>query len=134
MSNCTISGNSAYNHGGGSQGGILIDCTLSGNTSEFGGGSSQGTLNNCTLSGNSANGVGGGAIGCTLNNCIVYFNTAPTSPNVHDSTVNYSCTTPLPGGTGNTNSDPQFVNAAAGNFRLLATSPQSLPRTPSQIR
>jgi len=37
--------------------------------------------------------------------------------------LNYSCTTPDPGGTGNITNDPQFVDAVNSNFHLLATSP-----------
>jgi len=66
---------------------------------------------------------GGGAFYGTLNNCIVYFNSAASSPNYSWGAFNYSCTTPYPGGTGNITNDPQFVNAAAGDYRLLSNSP-----------
>ena len=124
LNNCTLTSNSA-SVGGGSYGGTLNNCVMSGNSASWlGGGSYYGILNNCTLSGNSA-GFGGGSYGGTLNNCIVYYNgpAATGGPNFYDSTLNYSCTTPNPSGSGNITSEPQFVNAAAGDYRLLPSSP-----------
>ena len=123
LNNCTLSGNSAYN-GGGSSAATLNNCMLSGNTAfDAGGGSFCSTLNNCTLSGNSASRIGGGTSLDKLNNCIVYFNTAPAEANFSASAFTNSCTTPDPGGTGNTTNDPQFVDAAAENYRLKTNSP-----------
>ena len=79
LSNCVLSGNSAYSLGGGSFGGTLNNCTLSGNSTVggSGGGSSGGTLYNCTLTGNSAFfGSGGGSSGGTLYNCTLTGNLA----------------------------------------------------------
>ena len=116
LNNCTLSGNSATGSGGGSYQGTLNNCTLSGNLASVGGGSYQGTLNHCTLSGNSATGggrggnsFGGGSYSSTLTNCIVYFNSAPTNANYQFGSINYSCTTPLPAGTGNIDGDPQLA-------------------------
>ncbi len=151
VSNCVLSGNSAYN-GGGSCYGTLNNCTLSGNSAPNngnGGGSCYSTLNNCVLSGNSAFGGdgwgggsyygtlnnctlsenygddGGGSFCDTLNNCIVYFNNdaGRGTANYAASAFNYSCTTPVPGMAGNIASDPQFVDAANGDFHLKAVSP-----------
>ena len=116
--NCTLSGNSATERGGGAAGGTLTKCALSGNSAAYGGGAYGGTLNNCTLTANSASGVGGGAAHATLNNCtvtansatpggggvfdstlhncIVYYNTAPHDENYLDSSLSSSCTTPFP--------------------------------------
>ena len=66
-------------------------------------------VSNCTLIGNSAS-FGGGAYGGTLNNCIVYYNNATHSANYDNSTFNYSCTTPYPGGSGNITSEPQLAS------------------------
>jgi hypothetical protein len=121
----------------------LNNCVLSSNWSYYGGATWGGTLNNCTLTTNSVDGAnvtyhdresgalielnptGGGAYSSTLNNCIVYFNTAAQQPNYDfSSTLNYSCTTPLPNdGVGNIANEPAFVNLAAGNYRLRANSP-----------
>lgn len=124
--NCKLINNSGGNYGGGSEGGSLFNCMLTGNSATYAGGADGGTLNNCTLIGNSAYWDGGGAYYSTLNNCIVYSNTAMYFPNYEVSgpgLVNYCCTTPLPAGSGNFTNDPQFVDAAAGNFHLRSTSP-----------
>jgi len=73
VSNCVLTGNSAWGAGGGSCGGTLNDCTLTGNSANRGGGGScGGTLNNCLLSLNWAvESDGGGAYGGTLNNCVL---------------------------------------------------------------
>ncbi|HOC56498.1 MAG TPA: choice-of-anchor Q domain-containing protein, partial [Verrucomicrobiota bacterium] len=124
LNNCTLSGNSAYYYGGGASGGTLNNCTLSGNSAWYDGGGAYGSiLNNCTLSDNSAD-WGGGANSGTLNNCIVYYNSAPNGPNHYDCILNYSCTTPLPAGTGNFTEEPRFVNTNGwSNLRLQANSP-----------
>ena len=120
LNNCTISGNSAP-IGGGANYSMMNNCTLSDNVAGDGGGARGGTLNNCTLSGNNAT-RGGGARASTLNNCIVYGNTAATSNNYYDGTFTYSCSPGLTG-LGNITNDPQFVDAAGGDYRLLPTSP-----------
>src|SRR5262249_50834260 len=76
VSNCVVTGNSAYYFGGGAHGGMLNNCVLSGNlvssvpTGGGGGGGACGcTLNNCTLTGNLisfSQSHGGGAYSCTL--------------------------------------------------------------------
>ena len=122
LNNCLLTGNSAPD-GGGSSGGILNNCLLTGNSADRGGGSEGGILNNCTLTSNSATTGCGGSWNSVLYNCIVYFNTAPTRPNYLDYYTAYSCTTPMPSGTGNITNNPQFVDAAAGNYRLKTNSP-----------
>ena len=89
-----------------------------------GGGAAGATLNNCTLTGNSATNSGGGASGGALNNCIVSLNTALQGANYYGSTLNYSCTTPLPFiGVGNITNAPLFVDEASGNLGLQSNSP-----------
>jgi hypothetical protein len=132
LNNCALTDNSAINFGGGAEGCTLNNCTLTGNSangpdywgygSGYGGGAENCTLNNCTVTGNSApSGVGGGVYDCTNNNCIVYFNLAPNGSNYDSSsTLNYSCTTPMPtGGVGNISADPQLASA----WYLSAQSP-----------
>lgn len=146
---CVLSGNRAGVGGGASQC-QLYHCALSGNLSQIGAGASASELHNCLLAGNSAEAIGGGASQCTLHdctitdnsaglgggiysgmadNCVVYFNHAPEGsnhspvPDSESTVLRYSCTTPLPDGPGNIDSDPRFVNPAASDFRLRPSSP-----------
>lgn len=82
VSNCVLTGNSAYYGGGGASGGTLNHCVVTSNsvsaTYGYGGGVSGSKLNNCVLTGNSANGasgMGGGASSSTLNDCTLTGNT-----------------------------------------------------------
>ncbi|MCL1921346.1 MAG: fibronectin type III domain-containing protein, partial [Kiritimatiellaeota bacterium] len=126
LNNCVLSGNTATS-GGGSNQGTLNSCVLTGNTAtgaNGGGGSNSGTLNNCTVVGNTSNGGGGTANG-TLRNCIVWGNTSTSgvNANYYLGTFLYSCTTPLPSGTGNTEENPLLRMFGAGDYRLTAFSP-----------
>src|SRR5438034_2940370 len=76
VSNCLVTGNSAFGSGGGASGGMLNNCTLRGNSAGTGGGASRGTVTDCVLTGNSARYVGGGAFQGTLNNCTLTANSA----------------------------------------------------------
>jgi parallel beta-helix repeat protein len=114
--NCIIVSNSSSSGGGGAYHSTLNNCTLSGNT---GYGVYYSTLNNCTLAGNYR-----GASFCTLSNCIVYYNDMGLGyPNYQNCTLNYCCTTPKPGGTGNITNAPLFVDQAGGNLRLQTNAP-----------
>ena len=89
-----------------------------------GGGTFSGSVRNCTIRGNDvSSGAGGGTYGSSVDSSIVYLNYAVSDANTHDSSCNYSCTTPDPGGTGNITDDPQFVNDFLGDYRLLPGSP-----------
>ncbi len=98
VSNCVLSGNSAYGYAGGTYSGTLVNCLLVGNNSAYGGGGAynatlsrctlmanssasgggiaSGTLQNCSLIGNSAGSYGGGGSSSTMNNCTLTDNSA----------------------------------------------------------
>jgi parallel beta-helix repeat protein len=149
ITNCTLSGNTAEWDGGAvccdsSSSPTITNCTLSGNTAGYGGAvycnSSSPTITNCTLSGNSA--WFGGAVFCSFSspiiaNSILWSNSATVYGNevyILDSSsrARLSNSDVTPGGYGGTgnitensciHSDPLFVDAAGGNYRLLPTSP-----------
>jgi hypothetical protein len=125
--NCLIVSNrtTAIASGGGVAFSTLFNCALLQNRATLGGGAFNSTLYNCTVAGNVAPGGAGGVYGSIGTNCIVYLNTAngAASSNWNTSVFGYSCTAPLPGGDGNLASNPEFVNPASGNYRLLPTSP-----------
>jgi hypothetical protein len=75
VSNCIMTGNTAYIGGGGASGGTLFNCALVSNSvaDGSGGGASSATLNNCIVSGNSAF-DGGGITFSTANNCLLSSN------------------------------------------------------------
>ena len=92
LNNCALTGNSASQSGGGAYYSTLNNCSLTGNSANDGGGAKSGTLNNCTLTDNSANSGSGGASSGTLNNCIVWGNVGNYFAANHGScTVSYSC-------------------------------------------
>jgi len=124
LTDCIIISNSASSYGGGSYESDLKNCLVKENYAmDSGGGAYYGTLVNCTVVSNEAMEASGVAYG-TLTNCIVYHNIGWWEPNYLGGTFNYCCTTPMPGsGTGNTTNEPQFVDSAAGDYHLQATSP-----------
>ena len=146
---CVFSGNAAFSFGGGSYEGRLVrcrfadnqaeygggaaayadmsNCELTGNQAGFGGGAYGGHLVNCTVSGNGAN-RGGGMQDGTLVNCIVWGNTDSNQECDNWSLswggeISYTCTAPLPDGTGNIEANPRFVDAEQGNYRIMHDSP-----------
>jgi hypothetical protein len=81
VTNCVITGNAAYDGGGGTYYGTLVNCTLTGNTAVAasvgsGGGAYDSLLVNCVVTRNFAEYIGGAAVSCTLINCTVVSNSA----------------------------------------------------------
>lgn len=138
LSNCLISGNLGY-VGGGVYQGTLYNCVVADNhiTADdpmgIGSGADDATLYNCTVVNNRADYYGSGTWECEVWNSIVYSNwgycaSTPVMINyIHSPPLygflQYSCTTPHPGGDGNITDDPRFVNAGEGIYRLQPSSP-----------
>jgi hypothetical protein len=152
--NCKFFANSADRFGGGmridSGRPALANCRFIANsTNDAGGGIylsySDLMLTNCTLSANTATGSGGGLHSYNgspnLKNCILWQNSAPNAPQIYKNygsiLVRYSCIEGGYAGTGNINSNPQFVRNPNpgqdgqwdgvdddyGDLRLMAGSP-----------
>ena len=118
LQNCTVRGNYAP-YGGGTAYGVLKNCAVVGNSAgQEAGGAYYGTLVNCTVMRNQSLSTtydfGGGAYSASLQNCIVYANqeavSSGTASNYYNCTFSYSCSSPLPAGSGNIGADPQLLS------------------------
>lgn len=78
---------------------------------------------NNTIVKNTATRSGGGVYDSPVVDCIVWSNEAPTDPQISSAQAMYSCIAGVGAGNGNIAADPQFVDAAAGDWRLKETSP-----------
>ncbi len=117
LENCLIATNMTYsltqNTGGGvnlNGSGIVRNCTIVGNTAAYGGGiqRNSGTVQNCIIVDN-----------------VTGKDTNPGAPNwanAHPTAWQNICT-PVAVGTNCVTSDPQFADAAAGNYQLILGSP-----------
>lgn len=128
--NCVFTNNQAYYAGGGVAFGTVNNSFIVGNSvtglgSSGGGGGAYGAvLNNCTVLYNNVplgSSSGGGIQSCAARNCIVRANDLNfREVNSAQSTFLYSCTDPLPSGTGNIDVSLPFVDST---FHLPAVSP-----------
>lgn len=136
---CVLMHNTARELRGGAGGGAsncdIHHCLIRGNTADHaGGGVIGGRLFECTVVENTAGGiwwlepVGGGVANARVFNSIVYFNQCQDTTNrVNDnhylSSLNFSCTRPLPSDNlNNIDANPGFVAPGSGDFHLLADS------------
>ncbi len=152
ITGCRFLGNSADFYNGGAMcnwdgsNPSIVNCVFTGNTAATCGGAMKNeitgspTMTNCAFVDNSAGTLGGaiasgGSSGPVLANCIVWGNSDSTGSGesaqfyFYDSAfmiIDFSCVegwTGAFGGTGNIGSDPLFVGAANGDYRLSAGSP-----------
>ncbi len=128
---CCLSNNAAFYVGGGVSSGTLKNSLVVNNHAYYGGGAAYAALNNCTVANNFINfdvifaNRGAGVYGCVVRNSIVannydqmiyadnYYTFSPSS------SFAYSCSSPVPSGTGNINADPKFLDL----FHLSTISP-----------
>ncbi len=102
---CRIQSNNTYNTGGGVFSSTLRNCLVVGNeANSSGSGARDSALENCTVADN----IGQGIYGGSATNCIIYSNTVANWAGTVS--VAYSCTTPDPGGDGNTTQFDGFEN------------------------
>jgi len=88
LTNCIITGNTAWNDGGGVWGGTLLRCTLRNNVAQSdGGGARSARLMDCLLAENQGRFRGGAAMDCFLSHCLLTNNTAWRGGGAHDCEV-----------------------------------------------
>lgn len=122
IENCVIRNNIAASGSGLTQcNGVIVNCLIVNNQ----GGTLRkcnGTISNCTIIGESSDPIEPlKACDGVIENCILQPG-AGVMFNNSNPTIRYSC---YPGATGegNIDSDPQFANAAQGNYHLAGSSP-----------
>lgn len=134
VSNCAFIDNSGTIGGGAfNVGGTIVNCNFIRNFAQSDGGginSTFGTIANCTIVNNSSSYQIGGLenFSSTVVNCIIYGNKAPSFPNITGLSTylfrNLVEGLPsTPNINGNFGADPNFVNPAAGDYRLQWPSP-----------
>lgn len=106
-------------------GGPFVNCLFRSNRTSSATLLGGGPFTNCTIVGNQNVGPGITRIATgTMTNCILWGNSSGL-PQPYSGAINYSTLQGWDGslgGVGNTANDPQFVDAAGGDYRLLAAS------------
>jgi len=123
ISHCTITGNTATSGGGLDKcHGKIVNCLIADNTAENVAAlnNCDGYIINCTITSNTA-GTDGVLRGCdgTITNCIIWANSPDTFTN-HTAAMTYSCWPDGTTGTGNINTEPEFIDA---DYHLPLFSP-----------
>jgi len=136
LNRCRLKNNTdTWGFGGGAYDAKMTSCLISGNTAYQGGGvyglSASKGMFNCTVIGNSATITGtaqggggfyGNGTSYPIRNSIVYHNSSGAlGTNIYQGAVTYTCSTPVPAGQGNIDSDPMLVDLTDG--RLKSGSP-----------
>ncbi|MHC4883266.1 MAG: choice-of-anchor Q domain-containing protein, partial [Planctomycetota bacterium] len=119
IADCIIEGNTAERGGGIADCNDLVNCIVSANQAAEGGGLYQadGPIIHCTIADNTAD-KGAGLSRCTgpIQNSIIFANTPDQL--YRSSQPSYSCIQSDPRGTGNLDTDPEFIDPASGDYRL----------------
>ncbi|MBN1673119.1 MAG: PKD domain-containing protein [Kiritimatiellae bacterium] len=123
LDSCMVVSNSG-GYGAGTRESVLAGCFVARNeASGDGGGMYKGIAYNCTLVDNTAD-CGGGTFMGTIRNSIVYYNSAFSSGDnhaVYQGTYEFSCTAPMPPGTGNITNRPGLLSI--DNPHIVSASP-----------
>lgn len=132
VSNCAVytSGPGNQCQGGGTYGCLVRNSLLRGNSANVGGAVTFCRVESSTITSNTAS-TGGGSLWVNALNAIIYYNTGGVRPNYYTfaddglSTFTYTCSTPVPTGSGNIGSAPLFAGANSRNnpFMIATNSP-----------
>lgn len=132
---CVIKENTALSGAGAafSSAGVIRNSLVINNSANDGAGiNAEGNviIDSCTISSNTADDTAGGIYvtpDTHIRNTIIYGNAAQYNSNYYSTgaepTFEYSCTAPVPTGTGNISAAPDMANPFTGYFKLAADSP-----------